>query len=213
MESFSLPMPNIRTLRDDLRANGWHMTSFLFNYNKNQYIVLFEDIDNLPIQKEKYIAYITFLDRKDITRTLSAKANTYTFKVTAKAFRDFFKIEYGPNLGDIFKTFYRSFNTHMPQSLPALYSNELKQVMAQQLSRNDKENTNKIYCYRIERNPIVDGKQRMRTVFNSDKTKLLRPRLFEVYKSDPTISFYYRESDELSDEEIMENFARRHQEI
>lgn len=126
MESFSLPMPNIRTLRDDLRAKGWHMTSFLFNYNKTQYIVLFEDINNLSIQKEKYIAYITFLDRKDITRTLSVKANTYTFKVTAKAFRDFFKIEYSSNLGDIFQTFYRSFNLHMPQKLPTSYSDELK---------------------------------------------------------------------------------------
>lgn len=210
MNSILLPMPNIRILRDDLRANGWHMTSFLFNYNKSQYIVLFEDIDNLPIQKEKCIAYITFLDKKDITRSLSVKANTYTFKVTARVFRDFFEIEYGPSLGDVFKTFYRTFNSHMPKSVPASYSNELKRIMTNRLSNNDKESTDKIYCYRIGHNPIVDGKQRMRTVFNSDKTRLLRPQLFEIYKSDPTISFFYREFGELSDEEIMENFARKH---
>lgn len=64
-----------------------------------------------------------------------------------------------------------------------------KAAMINSLSKSDSENPNKLYCYKIMRNP--EGKQR--SPFNEDKTKLLYMKLFKYFEKDPTISFCYTE--------------------
>lgn len=65
-------------------------------------------------------------------------------------------------------------------------------LAAKQLGKRDHEpNPDAIYCFKLKRNPCIDGKQHQRTPFNSDKTKLLRPQLYEKLKDDDTISFCY----------------------
>ncbi len=59
-----------------------------------------------------------------------------------------------------------------------------------------------MYCFAIKRNT-----KRVRSEFNSTKTSLLRPSLYNEYKKDKSISFVYSSElrKEKSDNEIMEN--------
>ena len=57
------------------------------------------------------------------------------------------------------------------------------------------------------RNPIVDGKQHYRTPFNDQKARMLKADLYAHFENENTISFCFREENELSTMEIMQNFA------
>lgn len=51
------PMINMLSLLNDLQQNEWHITAFQFTYKNTHYIVLFEDISNLPLVNGEYIAF------------------------------------------------------------------------------------------------------------------------------------------------------------
>lgn len=204
-----MPMQNIPLLLNDLRNNHWHITAFLFTYNHRQYIVLFEDIENLRIVPNGFLVFLTFLDRADANRTLTTRANAYTFEIDARSFREYFGIEYANNLGDIFQQFYEIFNRAVPQGIVQEYDDELTRAMVARLSRNDGDGINNLCCYDVIHHSMVDGRQRHRSPFNSDKTKLLRPNLFNLLGHDDTVSFCYRDHDPLSDEEICARVAAR----
>ena len=78
--------------------------------------------------------------------------------------------------------------------------------MVKSLSISDSEDPNKIYCYKIRRNPN-GGK---RSDFNSDKTKLLRPILYRKFENDPSISFCYSDDPlkKNDDKTILCNFSK-----
>ena len=80
-----------------------------------------------------------------------------------------------------------------------------KQTMVRSLSISDSEDPEKVYCTMIRRNP--QGKKR--SEFNSDKTKLLRNKMFEYFKDDESISFCYSKDSkkEKNDSEILKNFS------
>lgn len=204
-----MPMQNISLLLYDLRESQWHITAFQFAYNHRQYIVLFEDIANLGLVANGFEVLLTFIDKADANRTLITKANAYTFEIDARSFREYFGIEYAHNLGDIFRQFYEYFNQAVPQEIAQEYEDEMKRAMVDRLSKNDGVDINNLCCYDVRRNSVVDGRQRHRTPFNSDKTKLLRPNLFNMLGNDNTLSFCYREQDSLDDEEIYAKFAAR----
>lgn len=202
------PMPNIMLLLKDLQMNQWHITAFRFTYKRKQYIVLFEDISNLKLVAGEYVAYLTFIDRTDASRMLKTKANAFKFSAGAKEFREYFGIQYAPNLGDIFQQFYAAFNKFVPPVQAQNFDEEMKQAMVTKLCRNDNENINKLCCYAVKRNIKKNGTQFHRTPFNSDKTKLLRENLFRMFEREDTVSFCYREENPLDDEEICANFAK-----
>src|SRR5699024_3692257 len=94
-------MPNITLLRDDLKSRGWCITAFQFCYKQIDYIVLFEVLDKKIEKNQYYIALLTFLDLEN-NRDLKLRANSQSFDVDAREFREFFHIDYAPNLGDLF---------------------------------------------------------------------------------------------------------------
>lgn len=204
------PMTNILALLNDLRTNQWHITAFQFTYKEIPYIVLFEDIANLQLVAGEYVALLTFIDRTDGTRILQTKANEFHFSAKAKEFREYFGIQYAPNLGDIFKQFYAYFGNFIPEVRVQNFDAETQLAVVNKLSRNDHENVNNLCCYAAKRNGVYNGVQHHRTPFNSDKTKLLRENLFNMLGNDDTISFCYREENPLDDTEICAQFAQRY---
>ncbi len=204
------PMANISILLNNLRANNWHITAFQFNYNNVQYIVLFEDIKNLQLVAGEYIALLTFIDRLDGTRIFRTKANVFKFSAKAKDFREYFGIQYAPNLGDILRQFYAYFGQFIPEARIMQFDAETQLAIVNKLSQNDHENINNLCCYAAKRNGVYNGIQYHRTPFNSDKTKLLRENLFNMLGNDDTISFCYREENPLDDTEIYAQFAQRY---
>jgi Family of unknown function (DUF6037) len=125
----------------------------------------------------------------------------------ARTLREFFDIDYSPNIGDILHQFNEYFSRFIPTQVNPNKSESLKSSMIYSLSRSDSEDPNKIYCFTIRRNHN-NGR---RTPFNDNKSRLLRPSLYSKFKEEPTISFCYsiNYKDEKSDEEIIKSFSNR----
>jgi hypothetical protein len=198
-------------LRKSLRNKNWHLTVFPFHYNKRTYSVIFEDYDNLEkVGNNKFwLVKITFIDDQDATRELQTKANRNSFEISGTELKHFFLVnENIPNFGDFMHQFYQRFNTFIPCDVIAL--DERQRELAINILNNHDRN-NGIYCYALKRNGRIDNKQMYRTIFNSEKTQLARPALYEIFKNEPTISFCYSEdpADELDDATIIKNFRSR----
>lgn len=80
------------------------------------------------------------------------------------------------------------------------------------LSKSDGEDVNKIYCFKVKRNPLKSNNTLgQRTPYNDNKTRLLRPTLYEKLGKETNISFCYSKNpeDEKSDDEILANWAQK----
>lgn len=78
------------------------------------------------------------------------------------------------------------------------------------MTKCDNENQYKIYCHNIRRNPSKNnGLPGKRSQYNDNKTRLLRPNLYEMLKNDESISFCYYEDQNMhrSDNEIIKNWT------
>lgn len=131
--------------------------------------------------------------------------------VSIVVIRNFFGVEYQENLGNFQDQFQEYLAGFIPTEVSENKNEAERRVMVIDLSESDSENPNKLYCTSVMRNPEVNGRQKERSIYNDNKTRLLRPELYEEYADDRTISFRYSENpdDEKTTEEIMNNFAAR----
>ena len=189
-------LSNLNELKKDMVNKNWTICSFLFRYKSVEYIVLIKRFVGKEKRINQYaLVKIHFMKRDDLNDGLEIEAHSSTLLIDAKTLRQYFGIEYQDNLGDILKQFTETFGKAIPMNIPDNISDEEKSAMVQSLSVSDSEDPNKIYCYKIRRNPN-GGK---RSDFNSDKTKLLRPILFKKFENEPSVSFCY------SDDPLKEN--------
>ncbi len=121
--------------------------------------------------------------------------------------REYFGIEWAENLGSILRQFNEHFAQFIPDKVDLSKSNLFKTAMNKSLSESDSEDPNKIYCYCVRRNPDNGT----RSIFNDNKSRLLRPKLYEKFKGDNTVSFCYSPNSERekSDTEIIRNFTNK----
>ena len=198
---------NFRFLKNDMEENGWVIEAFTFNYKSTNYIVLarlYQPSDKKP----KYALLKTeIIKEEDHNISLILPVNSGGFMTDAKTLREFFDIGYSKNLGDILQQFNKHFSKFIPTEVNPKKSESLKSTMISSLSKSDSEDPNKKYCYTVKRNP----NKGVRSPFNDNKTKLLRPDLHLRFKDDSTISFCYSQnsSDEKTDEEILLKFSVR----
>lgn len=201
-------LENLKSLKDDMVQKQWTICSFLFTYRGREYIVLVKRFIGNVVRRDKYaLVQLHFLRSDDLNHHLLVEANSQRLIVGARELREYFEIEWGQNLGDIMSQFTECLGQVIPTALPELEDITVreKNAMIRSLSNSDLEDPNKIYCNRVMRNG--NGQ---RTVFNSDKTKLLRPDLYEYFRADSTISFCYFDdfAMERSDEEILKKFSQ-----
>ena len=181
-------LSNLKLLNDDMKNKGWIITSFTFRYKTINYIVLVKRFLSEEKRENKYsLVKLEFMKENDLEDSLLVEANSKQIFVDAKNFRKYFGIAYVPNLGDIFKQFYGIFGKSIPSAIKIVNTDVEKKAMVKSLSISDSEDPTKIYCTNVRRNP--EGQKR--SVFNSDKTKILRPRLYEYFKDEESISFCY----------------------
>lgn len=202
-----MQMQNLNVLLSYLRAHKWHMTSFLFKYKDINYIVLFEDLNNLSLTNDGYSVLLTFIDAENINRRLAVKANTFHFKCNVIEFRRYFGIQYSENLGDIFQQFYSKLNSYIPVIPNQNPTSDEVRIIVNQL--NQRDNDNNMCCYAVKRNPKINGSQSHRTIFNAEKCRRLNFELYQHFEDDDTISFCFREENELPIADILQNFASR----
>ena len=200
-------LSNLNELKNDMISKNWTICSFLFRYKSVVYIVLVKRFVGKEKRVNKYaLVKLHFMKRDDLNDELKIEANSSKLLIDAKKLRQYFGIEYQDNLGDILKQFTETFGKTIPMNIPNNISDEERCAMVKSLSISDSEDPNKIYCYKIRRNPN-GGK---RSDFNSDKTKLLRPDLFRNFENEPSVSFCYSD-DPLKrndDSTILYNFSK-----
>ena len=200
-----------------MRDKGWIIDSFRFLFNKVNYIVLV--ILYLPGEyKDQYaLLKLDFLHPEDFKHHLLVDANAKGLMEDARELRIFFKIppDY-KHLGDALKTLTKQLGNCIPQKVSESKSQPEKQAMVYELSNKDSEDSEKLYCYAVRRNPVVQDKetqklrQLRRTPYNDNKTRILRKSLYQKLGKDYTISFCYCDNPEkdFPDEVIIENWIK-----
>lgn len=203
---------NIGYLKQDLVNNNWHMTVILFEYNKIVYDVLFENNDDLEKRANPYASVLlTFIDIAEPERVYKIEANQKRMFFNPIEFRKFFRINYAPNLGDIFKQFFEHFLRFVPQTVPLNINERQNAEIDHCLAQRGGHNPNSIYCYDARRLGKRNGIQMHRSIFISNLTERKKPELFNYFKDEPTVTFYYspNPNDELNWLEILNKFRLR----
>lgn len=201
-----LLLENLRTLKENMVESNWTICSFLFTYREIEYIVLVKRfVRNIQRDNEYALVQLHFMRSDDLVNDLLIEANSQKLLVDAHRLRDFFGIEYAENLGSLLQQFTARLGEFIPTEIPQRVTDIEQRAMVSDLSRSDAEDPNRIYCSHVRRNP----NNGQRSVFNSDKTKLLRPSLFQHFQNDNNISFCYSDQQhrENTDADILRKFA------
>ncbi|MGL1957835.1 MAG: DUF6037 family protein [Colwellia sp.] len=198
---------NFRLLKEDMEDKGWVIDAFPFKYKNYDYIVLaklYQDNERRP----KFALMKTKIMREDdVSINITIPVNVNGFIISPKKLREFFDIEYAPNLREILIQFNENFAQFIPPTITLNKPDWLKDPMVSDLSSSDSENPNRLYCFDVRRN----GTNRNRSPFNDNKTRLLRSHLYSLFCDDQTVSFFYSSESEQeeTDEEILAKFSRR----
>lgn len=202
---------NLKLLKKDMEDKGWQIDSFLFNYNQQDYIVLVKLYATDEKKPEYALLKVEFLRRGNIDANLEVPANTAKLMTDAQTLREYFNIHYTENLGNLLQEFTEHFGRFIPKEVCNNKNEIQKRAMVISLSMSDTENTNKRYCYKVKRNPDrADKTLGQRTPYNDNKTRLLRPTLYQKLGEDTNLSFCYSENpdDENPDETIILNWTK-----
>lgn len=210
------PLQKLHTLKADMENKGWVIDSFKFRFKKIDYIVLVILFEHGEPKEEFALVQLDFLNAKNFENHLLVSANAGGLMIGAEELRMFFGIRYKPNLGEILQQFSEELGYHIPETVSGLKTKTEKQAIVHTLSKKDNEDTNKLYCYAVKRNPtILDQvtgvrRQLTRSAYNDNKTRLLRGPLYKKLGKDKTLSFCYCDDPEkdYSDEVIIENWIK-----
>ena len=191
---------------------SWTICSFIFTYKNVEYIVLVKRFIGREQRTEEYsLVKLHFMKSDDLGHELQVESSSQRLFVDAKTLREFFGIEYASNLGSMLHQLTEQLGRSVPPVVPA--PNDIstieKNAMVHSLSRSDAEDPNKVYCTHVRRNPN-NGE---RSIFNSNKTKLLRPLLYDKLQNERHISFCYSfdKDKERTDSDILKHFAEDEQ--
>lgn len=208
---------NVKSLRNSLRDAGWCMTAFSFTFNNVETLVLFEDAKALGRTNPYTIAVLTFMDLANADHSVEVSANSHSIDLgrNKDAFFTFFHIH--PNDPNDFWSFFKEqLNTAIPSVFVIPSEQETIDAISHQLAfRNGDPDPNATFCYDAFRLPkdARTHKQMNRSAFMDTKTRMLRPRLYELIhaETEPTITFRYSAdpTKALSDEDILRQFAQR----
>ena len=202
---------NLPNLLSSMEKKGWIIDSFLFKYKKEDYVVilkLYSDAERKPSKHAK--VKLEFIRANNINESIHAYADFYEVHFNSiDEFSVFFNVERGNANRNLFKDFSEIFSGYIPDE-----KHEEKHGIIQQIqgSRCEGNNPNAIYCYDVRRNGETDGRKNTRSKANSNKAYTLRRSLYEKYKEDKNLSFFFSEKleDERTDEEIIKQVAARH---
>jgi len=200
------PLENLKLLRTDMQKFGWIIEAFCFKYKSIEYIVLVRLLDK-DEKRDKYaLLKLEFISKNNPESALECEANSRKLIIDTKVLRKYFGIEYSENIGLIVEQFTIYLGNFIPKSINKNKTEIENMAIVNSLNKRTNEGN---YCFSIKRNRIVNGKQRTRSPNNDNKTRILRPRLYEKFGKDQTLSFCYSDEEhkEKDDIEIISNFV------
>lgn len=198
---------NFKLLKKDMEDNGWVIDAFPFSYKNIDYVVLVKLYQKDEVKENLYaLLKLEFLKVQNINDNLIVPVNSRKLLIDTMTLKKYFGIEWSANIGDIKDQFSKYFSQFIPNKITLSKNRILKIAMIKSLSESDSEDPRKIYCYSVRRN---SGKG-TRTIFNDNKTRLLRPTLYQKFMNDNTVSFCYSSTQgrEKNDGEIIINFTK-----
>ncbi|MCY8232351.1 DUF6037 family protein [Priestia endophytica] len=202
---------NLPSLLKDMERKKWIIDSFPFRYKDRQYIVLltrYKETERKPREHAK--AKVEFISRDNINNSVLGYVDFFNVHFdNVKDFCNFFNVKIGNANRDLFKDFSRIFSEFIPKE-KVIDKNDIERKLIG--SRVEGNNPKAIYCYDVRRNGRKeDGSTNKRSIENSNKAQALRPELYEQYRKDENLSFFFsdKEEDKRRNEEIMELFSKR----
>lgn len=208
----SLPLCNLKALRDAMRKQGWVVTCFDFTYKQRGYYVTVTDYINSPKPDDFALVHLCFMRKSDITDSLSVPANRNGIIVDPQTLREFFGIEWANNVGNLLRQFTEQFGKWIPVEIKDLSEGQKKAVVRQLGISDASDDPDKIYCIDVRRSgKKSDGSLKKRSPFNSQKSEFLRPELYAKFKDDLNLRFCYSvdPSAEKTDRQIIASVAAR----
>ncbi|CAK7066933.1 MULTISPECIES: DUF6037 family protein [Fusobacterium] len=203
---------NLKLLLNDMEKKEWLIDSFLFQYNNIEVIAILKRYKEKEKKPNEYAkAKLEFIKRENINNSINAYIDFYEvhFK-NVNEFIEFFNIKNKNEKRNLFLDFAINFAQFIPKEKIVHKNDQLERRILG--SRAEGNNINAIYCFDVRRNGIREnGDLNTRSIENSNKACILRPKLYELYKDDLNLSFFFSENqeDELSDEIIISNVAKR----
>lgn len=204
---------NLKALKSDMENKGWVISSFLFAYKDINYIMLVKLYLKDESKPNFALLKLHFMKENNFNDDLEIPANTSYLMTDAKTLRLYFGIAFSDNLGDVLNQFSQNLGRYIPSKVKQNITDNEKRAMVYSLSNSDAEDPNKIYCYKVRRNPNKHGgTPGQRSSFNDNKTRILRPELYKKLHSDNTLSFCYSANplDLKNDEDIILNWTKRY---
>ncbi|KAF1290200.1 DUF6037 family protein [Candidatus Enterococcus leclercqii] len=202
---------NLKLLFEDMKDKQWVIDAFDFSYKKKRYVVLVKRIEAGENPPPYSLVKLEFLNEKDFSESLVTYANSVRLLTDIDNVKNFFGVENNPNSGDFETQFYNCLAEFIPDSVSNNKTQIQKKAMVSSLSKSDSEDPNKIYCYAVRRNAVKqDGALGQRSPFNDNKTKILRPVLYDKLLKETNLSFMYSTdpNDLKSDGEIIANWIK-----
>lgn len=156
-------LQKLKSLKKDMKNNGWTICSFIFKYKNQNYIVLVKRFVGSVERKSGYaLVELEFMKENDLTDLLKVEANSSKLIIDTKTLREYFRVEYSNNLRDIIKQFSNQLGSSIPANININVTDIEKQAMVRSLSISDSEDPEKVYCTMIRRN--LQGKKRVNLI-------------------------------------------------
>ncbi len=204
-------MENLKRLLNSMSEKGWMIDTFFFIYKKRRYIVVVKKYLEHEKKPDVYaLAKIEFIKEKNLDESIYSYANDFEVRFNSVyEFANFFNIEIGDAKRPLFIDFSNIFEPQIPTETKEEKEDVLRCIQA---SRCEPNNPKAIYCYDIRRNGTTIHGNNKRSEENSNKARTLRPKLYDKFKDDLNLSFYFsiNSDDEKTDEEIIYKIANRY---
>lgn len=200
------------SLLSDMEKKNWVIDVFQFTYNTIPCYCLFTLYDaNEKKPSDNAKLKLEFIHQNNTNESIKAYADFLEVKFkSVSEFCNFFNIKGNGNYRDLFKNFANFFSTVLPKEITKNKPRTEERLIARRL---EPDNPNAIYCFDIRRNGHDEnGNNNVRSVRNSQKAEMFCSDLYERFKSDTNLSFFFSEnpSDEVKLEEILRRFSERY---
>ena len=197
-------------LINSMKKLGWIIDSFQFKYKNELYFVilkLYSENENRPTRYTQ--VKLEFIKASNISESIHATADFYEVHFTSvNEFVNFFGISSGNANRDLFIDFSDIFSKFIPSVKQEVKSGLLRKLQG---SRCEGNNPKAIYCYDVRRNGETNNRKNSRSLENSNKAFTLRKNLYNKFKDDENLSFFFSDKpdDEKTDAEIISQFSKR----
>ena len=200
------------SLLSDMEKKNWVIDVFQFTYNTIPCYCLFTLYDaNEKKPSDNAKLKLEFIHQNNTNESIKAYADFLEVKFkSVSEFCNFFNIKGDEKHRDLFIDFADFFSTVLPKEITKNKQRTEERLIARRL---EPDNPNAIYCFDIRRNGHDEnGNNNVRSVRNSQKAEMFCSDLYERFKSDTNLSFFFSEnpSDEVKLEEILRRFSERY---